>query len=151
MNRSLCRLFFCDPCVPLRRFRVWSRLAALRISRLKKSLGQDLGCLHSLPEHFRGSFAKFPHSPSWSAKRRHIGKRKKLYMSNLQIMPLKQGFFWAEKQGHFAEKRGFHGNYFALFFVFFTFFRISSAATLCLPTTSAAPTPPKKIVPKTLP
>jgi len=62
-----------------------------------------------------------------------------------------QGLFLAEKGGHFAEKPGSHGNYFALFFAFFRFFAIFCVASHCLSTTSGRPTPPKKIVPKTLP
>jgi hypothetical protein len=61
------------------------------------------------------------------------------------------GPFLPQKEGHFAENQGSHGNYFALFFVFFRFFGIFPVATHCLSTTSADPTPPKKIMPKTLP
>jgi hypothetical protein len=57
----------------------------------------------------------------------------------------------AEKEGYFADKRGFHGKYFELFFVVFMFFVFVSVATRCLSTTSGDQDPPKKIMPKTLP
>jgi hypothetical protein len=62
-----------------------------------------------------------------------------------------QGPFLAQNQGHFAEKRGSRPKYFALFFAFFRFCGILSATSYCVATRSGDPTPPKKIVPKTLP
>jgi hypothetical protein len=49
------------------------------------------------------------------------------------------------------EQRGYRANYFALFFAFFRFSRVFPVATRYIATTSSDPTPPKKIMPKTLP
>jgi hypothetical protein len=74
-----------------------------------------------------------------------------LQRQQLANHPSFQGQFLDEKQGHFAEKQGSHGNYFAHFFEFFRFFGNFSVASHCLSTTSGNPTPLKKIMPKTLP
>jgi hypothetical protein len=69
----------------------------------------------------------------------------------LQIPPLKPHPFLLKNKGRFAEKQGSGENYFAYFFPFFPFFGILHIATHCLSTATGDPTPPKKIVPKTLP
>jgi hypothetical protein len=62
-----------------------------------------------------------------------------------------QGLFLAENRGHFAEKQGSPGIYFALFFAFSRFFGIVSVAIRCVSGTSGDQDPPKKIVPENLP